>query len=86
MSTYEEDCREEDELFARLMFEEICELRPEHSIRVERVDGVFRGYVKTKGVEWQLVGTGDNACCAMDGVVQFLGITEEEIEANEGTR
>ena len=81
MSTYEEDWQEEDRLFARLIFDDICEIRPNENLRIEKVCGVFTTWCHTGGA-WKCIGISKQACLALDELVVYLGITEEEIEAN----
>ena len=85
MSEYEEDCREEDRWLGRLMFDEVCEIRPDASLRLERVHGVYTTCVCEAG-EWKVIGIGEGACDAMDDLIEYLGITEAEIEDNAERR
>jgi hypothetical protein len=85
MSEYEEDCREEDRWLGRLMFDEICEIRPNESLRLEYAGGVYISSVYV-GDDWKVIGIGMSACEAVDDLIEYLGITDEEIEANAERR
>ena len=85
MSEYAEDCREEDRWLGRLMFDEVCEIRPNESLRMECVAGIYTTSIVRKG-EWHVCGTSINACSAVDALLYFLEITDEEIEANAERR
>jgi hypothetical protein len=85
MSEYEEDCREEDRWLGRLMFDEVCEIRPDASLRLEYAGGVYISSVYV-GDDWKVIEISMNACEAVDDLIEYLGITDEEIEANAERR
>lgn len=85
----------ESQWLGRLMFDEICEIRPDVSLRLETCeitpDGTgeaFKWYSASvfTGGEWFIVAMREHADEACAALVEYLGITQDEIDANAEKR